>query len=55
MQKGILLYTSYWGHSGAKYYNPTDEELQKLLSASNEILLIPIATFNRYRDENGNE
>lgn len=41
MQKGLLLYTGYWGYSGNKYYNPTDEELKKLLSASKEILLIP--------------
>lgn len=55
MKKGILLYTSYWGYNGTKYYNPTDEELQKLLDASDEFLLIPIVTFNRYRDEQGNE
>lgn len=55
MQKGLLLYTGYWGYSGNKYYNPTDEELKMLLSASKEILLIPIAAFNRYRDESGNE
>ena len=55
MKKGLLLYTSYWGYNGTKYYNPTDEELKLLLSASKEILLIPICAFNRYRDENGNE
>ena len=54
MQKGLLLYTSYWGYNKNKYYNPTDEELSLLLSASKEILLIPITVFNRYRDENGN-
>ncbi len=55
MYKGLLLYTGYWGYSGSKYYNPTDEELKLLLSASKEILLIPISAFNRYRDENGTE
>lgn len=55
MKKGILLYTGYWGYSGTKYYNPTDEELQKLLTAADEFLLIPAVMFNRYRDENGVE
>lgn len=55
MKKGVLLYTSYRGYSGGKYYVPTDDELKKLLAVTNEILLIPIATFNRYTDRNGNE
>ena len=55
MKKGVLLYTSYRGYSGGKYYVPTDDELKALLEVSDEILLIPIATFNRYTDRNGNE
>ena len=37
MQKGILLYTSYWGYSGTKYYVPTDEELEALGTILDEI------------------
>ncbi len=55
MKKGVLLYTSYRGYSGGKYYVPTDSELKALLEVTDEILLIPIATFNRYIDRNGNE
>lgn len=55
MKKGVLLYTSYRGYSGGKYYVPNDDELKKLLEVTDEILLIPIATFNRYTDVNGNE
>lgn len=55
MKKGVLLYTSYRGYSGGKYGVPTDEELKNLLEVTDEILLIPIATFNRYTDRNGNE
>ena len=55
MKKGVLLYTSYRGYSGGKYSVPTDEELARLLQVTDEILLIPIATFNRYTDRNGNE
>lgn len=55
MKKGVLLYTSYRGYSGGKYYVPTDDELKALLEVTDEILLIPLATFNRFTDRNGNE
>lgn len=54
MYKGILLYVGYNGYNGTKYYVPTDEELEKLLSVTDEILLIPIVMYNRYTDEQGN-
>ncbi len=53
MHKGALLYVCYNGYSGTKYYVPTDEELKNFLTATNEILLIPLITYNRYNDENG--
>ena len=37
MQKGILLYTGYWGYNGTKYYNPTDEELQNAKQTLHQI------------------
>lgn len=55
MKKGVLLYTCYNSYSNTKYYNPTDDELKALLSVTDEILLIPIVTFNRFTDRNGNE
>ena len=55
MNKGVLLYVSYNGYYNTKYYTPTDEELKKILDATDEILLIPIVVFNRYTDKNGNE
>ena len=55
MKKGILFYVSYNSYSGTKYYTPSDEELKKVLETTDEILLIPIAFFNRYTDKNGNE
>lgn len=55
MKKGLLLYVCYRGYSGAKYYVPTDEELKKVLAATDEILLIPITTYNKYDDADGNE
>ncbi len=54
MHKGVLLYICYNGYSGTKYYLPTDDELKTVLSATNEILLIPIVTYNRYTDSDGN-
>lgn len=55
MKKGVLLYVSYNGYYNTKYYVPNDEELGKILETTDEILLIPIAFFNRYTDKNGNE
>ncbi len=55
MYKGVLLYVGYYGYQGHKYYTPTDEELRLLLSTTDEVLLIPIATYNRYTDANGQE
>ena len=55
MKKGVLLYTSYNSYHGTKYYNPTDEELKKLLAVTDEILLIPIVTFNRFTDRSGKD
>lgn len=55
MSKGVLLYVGYNGYGGTKYHTPTDDALRLLLSATDEILLIPIVTYNRYTDANGNE
>lgn len=55
MKKGVLLYVGYNGYHGTKYYTPTDEELRKILDATDEILLIPIVLYNRYTDKDGNE
>lgn len=55
MKKGVLLYTGYRGYSGGKYSVPSDGELKAMLDVTDEILLIPIATYNRYTDRNGNE
>ena len=55
MKKGVLLYTSYRGYSRNKYYVPTDDELKRILEVTDEILLIPIAIFNRFTDKNGND
>lgn len=55
MTKGVLLYTCYNSYNNTKYHTPTDEELKAILQATDEILLIPIVTFNRFTDENGND
>ena len=55
MKKCVLLYTSYRGYSRNKYYVPTDDELKRILEVTDEILLIPIAIFNRFTDKNGND
>lgn len=55
MHKGILLYVGYCGYGGDKYYTPTDDELRLLLDATDEVLLIPLVTYNRYTDKNGAE
>lgn len=54
MSKGVLLYVGYNGYYGTKYHTPTDDALRLLLSTTDEILLIPIVTYNRYTDANGN-
>jgi len=53
MHKGVLLYVGYWGYNGGKYYTPTDDELRKLLDTTDEVLLIPISTYNSYTDKEG--
>lgn len=55
MKKGVLLYTSYNGYNNTKYHKPTDEELRTILGVTNEILLIPIVTFNRFTMRDGSE
>lgn len=55
MLKGVLLYTGYNSNWHTSYHVPTDEELRTILSATDEILLIPIVTYNRYNDADGNE
>lgn len=55
MKKGVLLYTCYNGYSNTKYHTPTDRELDALLEVTEEILFIPIATYNRFTDREGNE
>ena len=55
MKKGVLLYTCYNGYNRTKYHIPTDEELKQILAVTDEILLIPIVTYNRYTDKDGNE
>ena len=55
MEKGVLLYVGYNGYSGSKYHVPTDDALRLMLSTTDEILLIPIVTYNRYTDANGVE
>ncbi len=56
VSKGVLLYVgSKWNSNTINYYTPTDSELRKLLSVTDEIILIPISTYNRYTDANGQE
>lgn len=55
MSKGVLLYVGYNGYGGSKYHVPTDDALRLLLSTTDEVLLIPIVTYNRYTDANGVE
>ncbi len=55
MKKGVLLYTCYNGYNNTKYHVPTDEELFTLLRVTDEILFIPIVTYNRFTDRDGNE
>ena len=55
MKKGVLLYTCYNGYGNTKYYTPTDEELTRLLNVTDEILFIPIVTYNRFTDKDGND
>ncbi|MBQ9848140.1 MAG: DUF4855 domain-containing protein [Clostridia bacterium] len=55
MKKGVLLYTCYNGYNNTKYYTPTDAELASLLETTDEILFIPIVTYNRFTDRNGND
>lgn len=53
MKKGVLLYTCYNGYNHTKYHTPTDAELEKLLSVTDEILFIPITTYNRFTNKDG--
>ncbi len=55
MKKGVLLYTCYNGYNHTKYHTPTDAELEKLLTVTDEILFIPITTYNRFTDKDGND
>ena len=55
MKKGVLLYTSYNSYNHTKYHKPTDDELKRILEVTNEILLIPIVTFNRFTLRDGSE
>ena len=55
MKKGVLLYTCYNGYGNTKYHTPTDEELTRILSVTDEILFIPIVTYNRFTDKDGND
>ena len=55
MKKGVLLYTCYNGYNNTKYHTPTDAELEKLLTVTDEILFIPITTYNRFTDKDGND
>lgn len=55
MKKGVLLYTCYNGYNRTKYHTPTDAELEKLLTVTDEILFIPITTYNRFTDKDGND
>ncbi len=55
MKKGVLLYTCYNSYSNTKYHVPTDDELVSLLNTTDEILLIPIVTYNRFTDKAGND
>ena len=55
MNHGVLLYTGYNGYSGKKYTSITDDGIDALLQATDEVLLIPIVVYNRYIDANGVE
>lgn len=55
MEKGVLLYVGYSGYGGSKYHVPSDDALRLMLSTTDEVLLIPIVTYNRYTDANGVE
>ena len=55
MKKGVLLYTCYNGYHNTKYYVPNDDELKRLLEVTDEILFIPIVTYNRFTDNENND
>lgn len=55
MKKGVLLYTCYNGYGNTKYHTPADEELVRILNVTDEILFIPIVTYNRFTDKDGND
>lgn len=55
MKKGVLLYTCYNSYRNTKYYVPTDAELASLLDTTDEILFIPIVTYNVFTDKDGND
>ena len=55
MNKGVLLYCGYNSNYNTKYTIPNDDQLRQILDSTDEVLLIPITTYNRYTDENGVE
>lgn len=55
MKKGVLLYTCYNGYHNTKYYVPNDDELKRLLEVTDEILFIPIVTYNCFTDNENND
>ncbi len=55
MKKGVLLYTCYNSYNNTKYYVPTDDELKSLLDTTDEILFIPIVTYNVFTAKDGND
>ncbi len=55
MNHGVLLYTGYNGYIGKKFTPLSDDGVDALLNTTDEVLLIPIAVYNRYIDADGVE